>query len=183
MSTVEKTTATGQVLVRYGTIPQVERLTVQTSEEIPRGARVVIRTERGEELGETLQPVEGAPETSDEEVAGPLLLRLANEQEIKQAEELMAKCDAEFPLWQQRIADWKLELELIDLERTLDDSLLILYVLNDRGPDCTKLALRVAAEGLGNVKVQPVDADGPVAVTAAVGTGSCSSGGSCGCRS
>ncbi|QDU79175.1 hypothetical protein Pla110_08800 [Polystyrenella longa] len=171
-----------QVLIRYGTISQVERCTVMTAEAIPRGANVVVQTERGEELAELLQSVPEGQQASEDEAAGTLLLRIATEEEVTQARKLTEKCEEEFPLWQKRIEDWKLQLELIDLERTLDDSLLILYVLNDRGPDCTKLALRVSAEGLGNVKVQPVDADGPVAVTAAVGTGTCSSGGSCGCR-
>ena len=182
MSTIDASRTT-QVLVRYGTIPQVERTTSLIAEEVPRGARVVIRTDRGEELGELLQPITAGQQSSEEEANGTVLLRVATEQEIQQSLELRRNCEEEYPLWQKRIADWGLELELIDLERNLDDSLLILYVLNDRGPDCTKLALRVAAEGLGNVKVQPVGAEGPVAVTAAVGTGSCSSGGSCGCRS
>ncbi|MCA9039010.1 MAG: hypothetical protein KDA65_01545 [Planctomycetaceae bacterium] len=175
--------ATDEVLVRYGTISQVERCAILSTEAIPRGASVVIRTERGEELGELLQPVHAGSEIVESNPQGTVLLRIATDEEMERSRQLQAQCEAEFPLWQQRIKDWELELELIDLERTLDDSLLILYVLNDRGPDCTKLALRVAAEGLGNVKVQPIDANGPVAVTAAVGTGSCSSGGSCGCRS
>lgn len=182
MSTAEAI-GTAQVLVRYGTIPQVERCTILVADEVPRGARVVIRTDRGEELGELLQSIVAGQRSPEEEAPGTVLLRVATEAEIQQADALRQKCEDEFPLWQKRIAEWGLELELIDLERNLDDSLLVLYVLNDRGPDCTKLALRVAAGGLGNVKVQPVGAEGPVAVTAAVGTGSCSSGGSCGCRS
>ncbi|MEZ6046851.1 MAG: hypothetical protein R3C11_14985 [Planctomycetaceae bacterium] len=60
-----------QVLVRYGTIPQVERCTVLTTAEIPRGASVVLRTERGEEIGELLQPVAAEPrETEPEDLPG-----------------------------------------------------------------------------------------------------------------
>ena len=48
-------------------------------------------------------------------------------------------------------------MELIDLEWTLDKSKLILYVLNDRGPEATRLGLQAAAAGLGTVEVQPAD--------------------------
>ena len=72
----------------------------------------------------------------------------------------------------------RLDLQLIDLEWTLDRTKLILYVLNERGPDCTKLALQAAAAGLGLVEVQPVDENGLVAVEP---SGGCGSGG-CGCH-
>jgi hypothetical protein len=81
-----------------------------------------------------------------------------------------------FPEWITRITEWELMLELIDLEWTLDRQKLILYVLNDRGPDCTKLALQAAAAGLGTIEVQPVTAEG--LVTPPASTGGC---GSCGC--
>ncbi len=71
-----------------------------------------------------------------------------------------------------RIDEWKLSLELIDLEWTLDKSKLILYVLNDRGPESTKLALQAAAAGWGTIEVQPVGPDGPISVSQGGGCGS-----------
>ena len=64
--------------------------------------------------------------------------------------------------------------KISDLEWMLDRKKLILYVLNDRGPECTKLGLQAAAAGLGTVEVQPVGADGPLPVA--------SLGGGCGCN-
>ena len=73
------------------------------------------------------------------------------------------------------------ELELIDMEWLLDREQLILYVLNERGSDCTKLALYSAAKGLGTIVVQPVGMDGLVQMPTAT-TGGCGSGGG-GCGS
>jgi len=73
---------------------------------------------------------------------------------------------------------WGLSLELIDLEWTLDRQKLILYVICDRGPDTTKLALQAAASGFGVVEVQPVSSTGLVTIPQS----SCGSGGGgCGC--
>ena len=67
-----------------------------------------------------------------------------------------AAADA-FGGWEQRIAEWRLDVQLVDLEWTIDQSRLILYVLNDRGPECAKLALQAAAGGWGVIDVQPVE--------------------------
>ncbi len=107
------------------------------------------------------------------------IVRAATAEDEQAANRLKLDCEREFPIWRGRIDEWKLSLELIDLEWTLDKSKLILYVLNDRGPECTKLALQAAAAGLGIVEVQPVGPDGPVVQSAASGCGSghCGSGG------
>ena len=76
--------------------------------------------------------------------------------------ELRFEGEQQFDQWQERIKDWDLSLELIDLEWMLNHQELVLYVLNDRGPDCTKLALQAAVAGLGISEVQPVNAEGLV---------------------
>ncbi|MFN8705965.1 MAG: hypothetical protein ACK50J_04745, partial [Planctomyces sp.] len=73
------------------------------------------------------------------------------------------------------VREWKLELELIDLEITLDEKT-VLYVLNDRNAETTRLALLAAATGRGIVIVQPVTADGVVPLGSG-GGGGCGSGG------
>ena len=171
-----------QVLVRYGAIGEVARFSVETAGAIERSERVVVRTSRGLEVGTLLEPIDGAPdiEPEDDELAVLRVAGLAEEQSLREQE---LKREAEFEAWQTRIADWKVELQLIDLEWTLDGEKLILYVLNDRGPACTTLALQAAAAGLGVIEVQPVDHEGPVRLETGGGCGSggggCGSGGGC----
>lgn len=165
------------VLARYGAIPEVVRCSAELPVELQRGAPVVIRTHRGVELATVLQRIEPSPEPDAPETpATSDMLRQATTEDLQRAGELAARTQAEFPLWEQRIRDWGLDLQLIDLERLLDGSKLVLYVLNARGPECTKLALQAAAAGLGLVEVQPVSADGLVTLP---DTGGC---GSCGCH-
>lgn len=160
------------VLIRYGAVPEVAMFACGFP--VPRRSIVVVRSHRGLELGQVLDVLrQSAPEAAVSEV-----VRIASEQDLQVSRDLKAAVSAEFPVWERRIADWGLDLQLIDLEWTLDKGKLILYVLNERGPECTKLALQAAAAGLGIVEVQPVSSDGPVTVPS-TGGGSC---GSCGCH-
>jgi cell fate regulator YaaT (PSP1 superfamily) len=159
-------------LVRYGAMSEVGRF---ASAEIhcELGAAVVVRSTRGDELGTVIgreQNQEASPEDA------PKVLRLATAEDQRRLSELRAECEAAFGQWQARIREWRVDVELIDLEQTLDGAKLILYVLNDRGPETTKLALHAAAAGHGVIEVQPVGAEGLIHVAAGGGCGSCGHG-------
>ncbi len=174
------------LLVRYGQVPEVARFVVAVDEPLNRGEEVVVRTSRGLELGNLLQdwrPESLADGSSSDrleaELADLRIVRKANSEDHQRHRENQTRCESEFESWQKRIAEWKLELELVDSERTLEGEQLILYVLNERGPDCTKLSLYAAAGGLGTITVQPVGIDGMIQLepTGGCGGGGCGSGG------
>lgn len=168
------------VLVRYGAIPEVARFTHDLNEPPERDARLVVQSHRGPELGtalETVRPVNGA-KNGDEAPPFSVLRRATQADEVRHAE-LRREADESFAEWRGRIEEWRLELELLDLEWTLDRQKLVLYVLGGRGAETTKLALQAAAAGLAVVEVQPVSAEGPVALPS--GGGGCGSG-DCGCH-
>lgn len=171
------------VLVRYGVIPEVARFRIATGESLNRESFVVVQTHRGMELGTLLQDVDERFERFPTSDNGELqILRQATEQDQQQHAVAREDCDAQFETWCKRIATWNLSLELVDLEWMLDRKKLVLYVLNERGPDCTKLALQAAAAGLGTIEVQPVDAQGLIQLEpTGGGCGGCGSGG-CGCH-
>ena len=179
------------VLVRYGVVSEVARLMHELHEPIERGARVVVQSARGLELATLLEPIlprvpdgpsenGSARDAETREISRSQILRRATPEDESRQVELRRDGEREFAAWRARIEKWNLRLELIDLEWTLDRTKLILYVLNERGPECTKLALAAAAAGLGIVEVQPVAAEGLVRIEAAAGGGGCGSGG-CGC--
>lgn len=161
------------VLARYGRVPVVARFDAN-SVDVDRGSHVIVETDRGTELAVVLEVVPPHLQ-SDHEPSGKVI-RKANGADVALARSLTDRAEQDFPDWMQRCADWKLQLELIDIEWTLDEQLL-LYVLNDRGPETTRLALLAAAGGHGIVHVQPV---GPEGVLAPEPKGGCGSGG-CGC--
>jgi cell fate regulator YaaT (PSP1 superfamily) len=170
------------LLVRYGAIPEVARFANPQALPLDRGTAVVVTTHRGPELGAVLEEVRPSPEPRPGSTPLPdpsgEVLRLATDADCARAADLRREAADEFAGWEQRIAEWRLDLQLIDLEWTIDRSRLILYVLNDRGPECAKLALQAAAGGWGLIDVQPVSLDGLIPRDTGHG-GGC---GSCGCH-
>lgn len=167
------------VLARYGRVPQVARF-AGFGTAPARGTLVVVSTERGEELASALQ-ILPAPKLNDSPPAlTGELLRVATPEDSQLADALTQRAEADFAAWLKRAAQWKLQLELIDTEYTLDEKL-ILYVLNDRNAETTRLALLAAAGGFGIVHVQPVSSEGIVQSTGGGGggCGSCSTEGGC----
>lgn len=163
-------------LVRYGAVPEVARC--QLANELPRlqrGERVVVETHRGLLIGEILGDVRS---DADHPTAFSIV-RVASDLDQSAAARLAEESAIEFAMWEARIQEWKLDLQLIDLERTLDGQKLVLYVLNERGPECTRLAIQAAASGFGLIEVQPVGAEGLVSQPESRG-GCGSGGGGCG---
>ncbi len=101
------------------------------------------------------------------------IVRTATRFDLQKQGALCQECQQAFPRWQQRITEWNIAVELIDLEKTLDGEKTILYVLCNRGPESTKLALQAAVSGLGIVEVQPVTLEGLVPQPAGNGCGAC----------
>lgn len=174
------------VLVRYGAIPEVGRFAYALSEPPRRGQAVIIESHRGLELGTLLEAVRGAARVTPtvdgaiaEEPGLAQVVRLAAPEDIEEHDALRRDAQSEFARWRERIAAWGLDLELIDVEWTLDRRKQVLYVLGDRGAETTKLALQAAADGLAAVEVQPVGAEGVVPMPAT--GGGCGSG-ACGCH-
>ena len=156
------------LLVRYGAMAEVARFAVEDGIPPTVGEAVVVRSSRGEELGTVV-----APASAESPADLPAVLRVATAADRDAADRYRAECHGEFPVWQGRIREWGVDLELIDLERTLDGEKLVLYVLNDRGPETTKLALRAAAAGFGVIEVQPVGPEGLIHVASGGGCGNC----------
>ncbi|MFK7820103.1 MAG: PSP1 C-terminal domain-containing protein [Planctomycetaceae bacterium] len=158
-------------LVRYGRIPEVARFDLPDDSGIVRGDMVVVETHRGLMLGEFLEEVPDADPDSDRST----IVRKASAADTRAEETNRKAVEEDFGAWCDRIEKWNLDLQLVDLEWTLDGEKLIFYVLNERGPDCTKLALQAAAGGFGIIEVQPIDGDGLVELPPT--GGGCGSGG------
>ena len=161
------------VLARYGHVPQVARFAAW-GDKPGRTATVVVSTDRGEELATVLQTLPPNAKTAEGEEATPTgeLIRIATDEDVSRNAMAQRAAEESFPEWAARAEKWKLQLELIDIERTLDDRL-ILYVLNDRSAETTRLALLAAAGGFGVIHVQPVSAEGVVQASGGGGCGTC----------
>lgn len=165
-------------LVRYGVIPEVARYVADEIEGLSRDGSVVIESPRGLEIGTLLQTIPMTPLKDTDDRASELrIIRMATAEDLATERALREDCQVGFSEWWSRIRDWQLELELVDLEWTLDRQKLILYVLSGRSADTTKLALFAATAGYTSIEVQPVSKDGLVPLPPASGGCGCHDGG------
>lgn len=173
-----------QFVVRYGLMSEVARCEQAGDLELVRGDQVVIQTDRGLQLGEVLERVKPPVEPGIVLPEAAFTIdRLATAEDLLQETKNRQHSEAEFGLWAERINTWNLDLQLVDIERPLAGDKQIVYVLCDRGPESTKLALQAAAAGLGTIEVQPVSQMGvaPAPEKPKKKSGGCGSEGGCGC--
>ena len=90
------------------------------------GDNVVVETTRGVELGEV---VTGAREVADEQIVAPLkkVVRIATEEDIRRAEYNEKREEEAFRVCQEKVAKHKLEMKLVSVEYTFDNSKIIFY--------------------------------------------------------
>lgn len=157
--------------VRYGAMRQVGRFAIEGGVACRRGDVVVVRSRRGEELGEVV----GA---CPEEPTAAAIVRVASGADREQARRVaadrprrLAACDGFF-------RDGRWPIEPIDAEPMLDGDRTVLLYLGPHRLDTAALAQALkAASGL-DVVFEPVGLD--EADEEASSCGSCGEGGGCG---
>ena len=132
--TIETAVSADICLVRYGAVPEVARFSHEGPDVPSRGTSVVVETDRGIQLGTVLERLKPGFDPHKDTETEFKLVRAATDSDLVSARSLLRDCEEAFPQWCARISQWGLNLELVDLEWTLDRQKLILYVLCDRGP-------------------------------------------------
>jgi cell fate regulator YaaT (PSP1 superfamily) len=106
----------------------VGRFTAVDAVRYPRGARVIVRTSRGLEIGEVLSPTDEAPARGESD--GSILRGMTVEDQLLEARleknrhEAFAACEA-------RIRELRLGAALVDVEHLFDGRSLFFYFLGD----------------------------------------------------
>ncbi len=108
------------------------------------GDMVIVETSRGVECG---QVAFSNREADDEEIVHPLkkLIRTATEEDVQHLEENRKKEKEAFSICEEKIAQHKLEMKLIDVEYTFDNSKVLFYFTADGRIDFRALVKDLAA--------------------------------------
>lgn len=108
------------------------------------GDHVIVETARGIECGEV---VFGNKSVSDEEIVQPLkaVIRIATEDDFKQIEKNKVKEKDAFSICEEKIAKLGLNMSLVDVECTFDNSKLLFYFTAENRVDFRELVKELAA--------------------------------------
>ena len=108
------------------------------------GDSVVVETARGVELGEV---VTGSRSVSDAQIVTPLkkVVRIANEEDLRRAEANEKREKEAFQVCQEKIAKHKLDMKLVSVEYTFDNSKIIFYFTANGRVDFRELVQDLAS--------------------------------------
>jgi cell fate regulator YaaT (PSP1 superfamily) len=116
--------------VRVGVFGHVGRFTAVDAVRYPRGARVVVRSGRGLEIGEVLAPCDSAERGAGD---GAILRGMTVEDELLQAR-LEKNRDRAFRACQERLVELRIDATLLDVEHLFDGRRLYFYFLGEVTP-------------------------------------------------
>ena len=105
---------------------------------------MVVETARGVEFGEV---VTGAREVADEQIVAPLkkVVRIATEEDVRRAEYNANREEEAFRICQEKVAKHKLEMKLVSVEYTFDNSKIIFYFTANGRVDFRELVKDLAS--------------------------------------
>ncbi|MCQ2450911.1 MAG: stage 0 sporulation family protein [Clostridia bacterium] len=108
------------------------------------GQTVIVDTVSGNAMGTVCGPVK---EVEDEKIVPPLkrVIRIANENDMKSAEENRKKEPKAFEICSQKILDHKLEMKLVDVEYSFDGGKITFFFTADGRVDFRELVKDLAS--------------------------------------
>lgn len=111
---------------------------------LKKGDRVIVETARGVECGEIAM---NNRNVNDDEIVKPLkkLLRIATEDDLKKVEENKEKEKKAFEICEKKIAKHKIDMKLVDIEYTFDNSKILFYFTADGRVDFRELVKDLAS--------------------------------------
>jgi cell fate regulator YaaT (PSP1 superfamily) len=133
-------------VVRYGSTRIIGEFSSKGRDNYPRGGQVVVRSDRGVEVGEVLCPASdrtreylGATEAKGH------ILRETTEQDRQKIDELRLQEREEFRGCQELIAQHKLLMQLVDVEHLFGGERLLFYYLSENRVDFRDLVKALAS--------------------------------------
>ncbi len=134
----------GTYVVRYGRMRFLGEFSGLPDHDHTRGEQVVVRSDRGTELGELLCPVSERTSRFLSNAAHGEILRMVTHEDREQESRLAADRDPVFASCQELIAKRRLQMNLVDLEMIHGRERVIFYYLAEKRVDFRELVKDLA---------------------------------------
>lgn len=143
-------------IARCGVMRTLGVYTTSRGEAFVRGARVVVRSERGIEAGEVLlEATEHAVGLLTDPRRGQILRRL-NEDDERELVRMGELEEREFRECERVVAELGLQMRLVDVEHILGGERVVIYYLAEERVDFRELVKRLAAEFQTRVEMKQI---------------------------
>src|SRR5262245_22573641 len=143
-------------IVRHGAMRLLGEFTPADRSAYERGQRVVVRTDRGLELGDVLCP--STPQAIaylPEPTHGDLLRRMSDD-DVGREQMLRANTGKQFDTAARLVADHKLQMQLVDVEPIFGGERLVFYFLAEKRVDFRELVRAMAREFQTRIELRQI---------------------------
>ncbi|MBR0600569.1 PSP1 domain-containing protein [Sinanaerobacter chloroacetimidivorans] len=137
--------------------------------EVEQGTNVIVETARGMEFGTVTTGIKEVPES---EIVPPLkkIVRIADENDITQHKENVRKKQRALELCQEKVDKHELEMKLIDVEYTFDNSKIIFYFTADGRVDFRELVKDLAGVFKMRIELRQIGVRDEAKMVGGIGT-------------
>jgi cell fate regulator YaaT (PSP1 superfamily) len=133
-----------QYVVRYGQMRFLGEYTGLAGEEHPRGQQVVVRSDRGVELGEVLCPATDRTALFLENPVKGEIIRVASHEDLARAPVLVNRQRDGFATCREFISKRRLQMDLVDVEAIFGGERMVFYYLSEKRVDFRELVKDLA---------------------------------------
>ncbi len=144
-------------VVRYGTMRFLGEFSTKGPQEFRRGNQVVVRSHRGTEWGEVLcEATERTRNYLGKDDPSGKILRLAVQEDEKTRTESWDREQESFVGGKETIAEMKLGMQLIDVERLFGGERIIFYFLSESRVDFRELVKNLAQKFSARIEMRQI---------------------------
>jgi cell fate regulator YaaT (PSP1 superfamily) len=143
-------------VVRYGVMRRLGHFEANNGAAMARGQSVVIRSERGLEIGEVLCPA--TDQTADylAESKGGQVLRVATGEDTLELDRIRADERRDFDTARALVRQFKLPMDLVEVERLFGGERIVLYYIAEQRIDFRELVKSLAHEFQTRVEMRQI---------------------------
>jgi cell fate regulator YaaT (PSP1 superfamily) len=137
--------------------------------QVEEGTNVIVETARGMEFGTVTSGIKEVPES---EIVPPLkkIVRIADENDINQHKENVKKKQRALELCQEKVNKHNLQMKLIDVEYTFDNSKIIFYFTADGRVDFRELVKDLAGVFKMRIELRQIGVRDEAKMVGGIGT-------------
>ncbi len=137
--------------------------------QIEKGTNVIVETARGMEFGTVTS---GVKDVSENEIVPPLkkIVRIADENDVVQHKENVRKKQRALELCQEKVNKHNLQMKLIDVEYTFDNSKIIFYFTADGRVDFRELVKDLAGVFKMRIELRQIGVRDEAKMVGGIGT-------------
>jgi cell fate regulator YaaT (PSP1 superfamily) len=143
-------------IVRHGAMRSLGVFSPRASEAFVRDMRVVVRTNRGLEVGQVLCEATEAALGQMKEPDGGQILRSMSAQDENELQRMIRRHGEDYDICQRCIGECGLEMRLVDVERLFGGERIVVYYLAENRVDFRDLVKRLAGEYQTRVEMRQI---------------------------